>query len=767
MALSYYRIRHSIPGRMRIKSFLMRRNPARCGAINDGLKEMKGVVAVSSNPVVGSAVILYDEKKVTQKAILAKLDKVFPTPSHLKREHPVKAVGISDTGKPRCLLRDLLEVSALACIMIYFLIKSVFGKTPIKQTVFSLPALAVVFFGYPILRDAIQDIVEKKKYSLHQFMAFTAIVAIFMAEAMTALEIIFIMRVGTLIKDYITERSRRAIRNILSLHEKEAYQVIGGIEVATPVSELKVGDIVAVHTGERIPVDGTIVSGHATIDDAHITGRSVPEYKNTGSNIFAGTVVYDGAIHVRAEKVGTETYLARVLEMVEGSLTSRVPIMDQGDILSARLTRLGTIVSVGTVIATQSIQRVLTVLLVMSCPCATVLAASTAVSAAIANAARRNILVKGGLYLEEVGKSDVICFDKTGTVTCSQPDVERIVINDKDISEHELLSAAASAEQHSHHPLAWAITARANEMGIEIPGHAACEVIVGRGMEAKIDGHKILVGNEHLMVMRGVGIEEYRKDKDRLIAEGHSAVFVAKNGELIGLIGIKNRVRPGARRIIGYLRNDGVREVHLITGDHQTVAEKMAKELGVDFCHADLLPEEKATVIEKLGREGKLPVMVGDGVNDALAMSKAHIGIAMGAGGSDVAIEAADIALATSELWKIAYVRDLSKQTIKTIEQNYCIATYSNLAGVILGAMGLINPLIAGFLHISHSLGVLLNSTRLLAFDMPELPPVSRPVCAVCGKIESEPCTVCATNGSQFQGSRFKVKSQLTMNHEP
>ena len=424
-----------------------------------------------------------------------------------------------------------------------------------------------------------QDVVDKNRISLHQFMAFTAIVAIFMAEAMTALEIIFITRVGTLIKDYITERSRRAIRNILSLHEKEAYQVIDGTEVATPVSELKAGAIVAVHTGERIPVDGVIVSGHATIDDAHITGSSVPEYRSTGSKVFAGSVVHDGALHIGAGKVGSETYLARVLEMVEKSLASRPPVIDQVDILSARLTRLGIIVSGGSLVLTQSIQRVLTVLLVMSCPCATVLAASTAVSAAIANAARQNILVKGGLYLEEVGKSDVIYFDKTGTVTCSQPEVEKIVINNKEISEEELIATAASAELHSHHPLAWAITAKAKEQGIEIPGHASCKPILGRGVKANIDGHTILVGNEHLMITRGVRIDWYRKDTDRLIAEGHSAVFVAKNGELIGLIGIKNKVRPGARRIIRYLRNDGIREVHLITGDHQLVAEKMPAEL--------------------------------------------------------------------------------------------------------------------------------------------------------------------------------------------
>lgn len=754
MALSYYRIRHSIPGRIRIRSLLVKKDLAYFTAVNDTLKEMKGIAAVTSNSVVGSAVILYDEKRVTQNSILAKLDELFSARYRPERESSIKTVTGSGTPKPRSLLRDLLGVSALAFITVYFLIKSAFGKTPLNQTIFSLPALTTIFFGYPILKKAVQDIAEKKEYSLHQFMAFTAIVALFMSKAMTAIEIIFIMRVGTLVKDYVTERSRRAIRNILSLSEKRAYRVIGGVEVALPVSELKVADIVAVHTGERIPVDGAIVLGHATIDDAHITGRSVPEYRSTGSKVFAGTLIHDGFIHIRAEKVGRETYLARMLEMVEESLATRAPVMDQGDVLSARLTRLGIIVSIGTLIVTQDVYRVLTVLLIMSCPCATVLAATTAVSAAIANAARKNILVKGGLYLEKVGRSNVICFDKTGTVTCSQPEVESIVIHNKKISEHKLISVAATAELHSHHPLAWAIRDKAREMAIDVQGHAACQVIVGRGMEASIDGHKILVGNKHLMRMHGIRTGRYGKDADRLTTEGQSTVFVARSDKLIGLIGIKNRIRPDAKRIIQHLRNDGIREVHLITGDQAVVANKIAKELEVDFCHADLLPEDKAAVIEKLISEGKLPIMVGDGVNDALAMSKAHIGIAMGAGGSDVAIEAADIALATSELWKISYVRALSRETIRIIEQNYGITTYSNLAGVILGAMGLITPLAGGFLHIFHSLGVSFNSARLLGFEMAELPAVLKPVCDVSEKLESEPCTVCATQEKKHHSQR-------------
>ncbi len=729
---------------MRVKSFLMKQNRQRCTSASLTLKEMSGIVAVTTNPLVGSAVIMYEQKVVSKEVILAKLDELFPACCRIKAKAPPNTPVACSTTQPPSLLKDIIEVSALALIMVWFLIKSFFGKTPVNETIFGIPAATAALFGYPIVKRAVKDIVEKKKCTLHQFMAFTGIVAILMAEAMTALEIIFIMRLGTLIKDYITDRSRRAIRDILLVNEKETYRVVDGVEVAAPVSALKVKDIVAVHTGERIPADGVIVSGQAVIDDSHITGRSVPEYRSKGDNAFAGTLVHNGAIHIRVEKTGNDTYLARVLNMVEESLASRAPVMDQGDVLSARLTRLGIIVSVGTLIITRSIYRVLTVLLVMSCPCATVLAASTAVSAAITNAARKNILIKGGLYLEEVGKPDVICFDKTGTITCSQPEVESLVIHNKMISEQELVGAAASAELHSHHPLAWAIRERAKEMEIEVAGHAECEVIVGRGVAARLDGYDILVGNEHLMDMRGIWIKQYINETERLIAEGQSAVYVAKAGKLIGVIGIRNKVRPGAKDIIQYLKNDGIREIHLITGDHETVADKMAEDLGVDFCHADLLPEDKAEVIERLIREGKLPIMVGDGVNDALAMSKAHIGIAMGAGGSEVAIEAADIALSTSELWKIPHVRALSKETVNIIEQNYKIATYSNLVGVCLGAAGLMTPLFAGFLHIFHSLGVWLNSSRLLGFDMAEQPQCSMPVCAVGQRTGIDTCTVCA-----------------------
>jgi cation-transporting P-type ATPase C len=262
---------------------------------------MPGIVAVTTNPLVGSAVILYKQKVVPKEAILAKLNEIFPVCYRIKAKASSNTPVACSTTQPPSLLKDLIEVSALALIMVWFLIKSFFGKTPVNETIFGIPAATAALFGYPIVKRAVKDIVEKKKCTLHQFMAFTGIVAILMAEAMTALEIIFIMRLGTLIKDYITDRSRRAIRDILLVNEKETYRVVDGVEVAAPVSALKVKDIVAVHTGERIPADGVIVSGQAVIDDSHITGRSVPEYRSKGDKTFAGTLVHDGAIHIRVE----------------------------------------------------------------------------------------------------------------------------------------------------------------------------------------------------------------------------------------------------------------------------------------------------------------------------------------------------------------------------------------------------------------------------------------------------------------------------------
>ena len=386
-----------------------------------------------------------------------------------------------------------------------------------------------------------------------------------------------------------------------------------------------------------------------------------------------------------------------------------------------RLFRLGAFATVGTLLLTADPVRAFTVMLVMPCPCATVLAASTAVTAALANAARNHILIKGGLHLEMVGKADCFFFDKTGTITAEIPEVLEVIPRAPKQTESRILKTAAIAEIHNEHPMARAVVDAAISHGIEPESHAVCEFILGRGVMAKTGGDEILVGNDHFMEEGNIGVNYFRKKAEARILQGHTVLYVAKNGKLQGIIVVANAVRPNAKAVLDWLRKDGVSTLFLGTGDTGPVAESIGKSLGFDGYRGDLLPEGKADYVEKFEKEGKRLVMVGDGVNDALALSKATVGVAMGAGGAEVAIEAADIALVDSELERLVTMRQLSRRTLRTIDQNYYLATGTNVLGVILGAGGLLSPVMAGMLHIVHTLGILMNSSRLLNWEAPGL----------------------------------------------
>ena len=359
-------------------------------------------------------------------------------------------------------------------------------------------------------------------------------------------------------------------------------------------------------------------------------------------------------------------------------------------------------------------------MLVMACPCATVLAASTAISAALSAAARRNILIKGGRYLEEIGQTDTICFDKTGTLTTNEPVLARIV-SMNGTSEDKLLQRAISVEMHNHHPLAQAIKHEADNRGVKPRTHSVCEYFLGMGMRAEVDGREILVGNSKLMDTHDVTIGQAKRKAAPLRRQGRTVLFVADNKEILGLLAFDNLTRPESKEVVQRLRHGGADSIVLITGDEPHTAGELAKRLGIANVHASIMPEDKAKIVDKLQKEGASVMMVGDGVNDALALAHADVGVAMGAGGSEVAIEAADIALVNDDLGGLVYIQSLSQATLKVVNQNFWIATGSNLFGVAFGAAGLLTPIMAGMIHIAHSLGVLANSARLLRYEPPAL----------------------------------------------
>lgn len=598
----------------------------------------------------------------------------------------------------------------LTGMMIHQLVEEYYFKRTIPQSALSVTGIVSMLAAIPLVKEAWRETVEERRFTIHQFLAFSLLLGIVMGEALAAFEIIYILRAGMLLEEYVANRSRRAIHQMLEVSVKQAHLLVNGVETDTPIELLRSGDRVVVRTGEKIPVDGDIATGEALLDEASITGRSEAVYKGGGDRVFAGSFVSKGMITVNALKVGGETYIARIASLVEASLDQKAPLQHRADVLAARLLKLGTFSTLMTLLLTRSFSRAFSVMIVMSCPCATILAASTAVSAALHNAARKQILVKGGVYLEKIAAADVFCFDKTGTITTEEPLVSTVVSGD----ERGLLYWAASAELHNPHALASAVLDRARELDIAPQQHSVSEHILGKGVKATVDGSEILLGNRRMMDAENIDLTAYQQAAETLIAQGETAVFVTRNGRLLGVMGISHCLRTDARSVVERLRASGVRHIYLLSGDERPVAEGLARQLGLDGCYAELLPRDKARVLDELRERGQTLVMVGDGVNDALALAEADIGIAMGAGGSDVAIEVADIALANSDLRNLIYVRELSSATLRIAEQNYYLAVGTNLLGVVLGASGRLSPAMGGMIHIAHTLGIMLNSSRLI-----------------------------------------------------
>ncbi|MBC2745390.1 MAG: cadmium-translocating P-type ATPase, partial [Desulfosarcina sp.] len=572
-------------------------------------------------------------------------------------------------------------------------VREVILKRPLAQTLFSPLGMITSLAALPLVKKGFEKLKEGR-LTLESFLGGSIIAAVAACEAAAALEILWVTSGGELLQNWITERSRRAIREILQVTEKETYILTGGVEVSIPVNQVQPGDTVVLHTGEKIAVDGEIIKGEAVIDDSPITGRAEPVTRAKRDKVFAGTFVRQGVIFVKAQEVGDRTYLARILRMVEDSLENKAPIEGVADRLAQNLIKAGFAVTLATLVLTRSAWRAFTVMLVMACPCATILAASTAISAAINAAARRHILIKGGRYLEEAGRANVICFDKTGTLTTNEPELKQLV-NFNGLPEDELLQLAYATEIHNSHPVALAIKSEARKRGITPISHDVCEYFLGKGVRSEIHGEEILVGSHKLLV------------------------FIAKNRELLGVAGFANQDRADVVDVVRYLQNDGFNKTAMITGDSKYSALEMAKRLNFDECRYSVLPEEKTDIVAGLRTNGDRVLMVGDGINDAMALAEADIGIAMGAGGSEVAIEAADIALVKDDLKGVVYVRCLSRKTLKVVHQNFWIATGSNIAGVTLGALGLLSPVMAGMIHITHTLGILANSSRLLFYDPP------------------------------------------------
>jgi cation-transporting P-type ATPase C len=719
---------HVTRGRLRVKVRSPKSLADRFHRLQEWLSEQDGVVRAEVRPITGSIILLYDPEKTGTGGLVALVIRGLDIVATRAESGPVRPAKVSRPSPPRerqaaqgrPLIGRLLWFIAITGFFAFSLVQKFFFKSVLFRGPWGLIGPAALFAAIPLVRRALQDLKERRGMTLFPFLAGTCVLGVFLGEALTALEVIWVTELSMLLEDYVTDRSRRAIRQTLQVSAKTAYILEDGIEVEVPAERISRGNTVLVHMGERIPVDGTVVEGEAVVDEAHLTGRSEPELRKTDDTVYAGTIIQQGMLVIRAEGVGEDTYLGRVLRLVEESLANRAPAERRADVLAGRLTGLGALAVAGTFLLTRQFVRAFTVLLVVACPCATVLAAETAVTAALATAARKRSLVKGGLYLEKIGKADAFCFDKTGTVTAEVPRVALVLDRTPRQDPGRILALAASAESHNPHPLARTVMEEAGRYGIRPVSHGTSEFVLGKGVRTRIGPDAILVGNGEFMKESGIDVSYFGKKAEKLAETGHTVIFVAKNDRVQGIIAVTNAVRPGAEDLVSWLRADGVTSLHLVTGDREPIARALAEDLGFDDYEAQLLPEEKARYIERLRAAGQSVVMVGDGVNDALALSRADVSVAVGAGAAETAIEAADIALVDGDLGRLVTLRQLSHQTLRVIEQNFWLAVSTNAVGIALGAAGRINPLAAGLLHVLHTLGIMVNSGRLLKWEPPK-----------------------------------------------
>ncbi len=715
------RVRQYIAGRMRIQAAAIKGSSQKAFWMEQFLQNKPGVIFVETRVRTGSIIIRFQPEHTDSRKILeAVLTQVLSPESFPEKDRQVSAEDQCGCKPYQGSTSKKGRVLFLSGMMAYALARTFIFRLALAQNPFSLLGLAAMAGTIPLIKEAVQDTAEKKKITVKPFLAAGAVSTIFMGEAFSALQILWIYNVAEATEDYVAEKSRNAIRNILEVTPANAYVMRDGIEVEISMEQIQPDDIVAVHTGEKIPVDGMIIDGDALVDEATINGRSEAIFKTIGDPVFAGTFIFQGTLFVRTQKTGQDTYLASIVRMVEDSLANKAPAEQKADELAARLLKIGFAATIATLIFTLDPLRALSVMLVMSCPCATVLAASSAVTASLANAAKRSILIKGGLYLEGVGTTDVYCFDKTGTLTQDVPEIMSIAGRTPSITEDSLLSMAATAESHNQHPMAKAILAEARARKLDIAAHATCEFKAGRGVACNIGCETtILVGNAAFMQEHQVEVSWFAKKAAAQKSRGRTVVYIAKNGSAVGMMGIANPIRPEAVNVLGRLKKDGIKSIHLVTGDSEDVAQSMLRVFPFDDCKAPLLPEEKAQRVVELQKEHCV-VMVGDGVNDALALAQADIGIAMGAGGAEVALEAADIALADANLEGLITLRQLSHQTLKVIDQNHYFAVTTDLMGAALGMLGVLSPVMAGMIHIFHTTGILVNSGRLLNWEPPE-----------------------------------------------
>jgi Cd2+/Zn2+-exporting ATPase len=569
--------------------------------------------------------------------------------------------------------------------------------------------LAAMAFGlYSLVKVAVLDIIKERKIGTELFITVAVVISVVGKEYLAGAVVLMIILIAEYIASASGERARASIKELIGSVPNTALVKRNGKEETIQIDDLKVGDIILVKAGEKIPVDGKVTGGMGSVNQAPITGESTPQEKTVGNEVFAGTIVELGALDIEMTKMGKDTVFSRIISLVEEAESQQAPIEKLTDKVAAWLIPIVFVFVVAVYYFTRDVKLIIA-LLIFTSPAELGLATPLVTIAAIARAAKEGILIKGGLFLEELAKVTTIVFDKTGTLTVGSPQVNKVEMIDKTVKEEDIIRLAAAADRRSSHPLAKAILSYADTKKIAYPEPTDFEVIKGRGIKAKVDGKALLLGNKSFMEESKISLPSQSENLT------DTAIYLASEKNLLGIIYVSDAIREGAKEMIAGLKKNGIERIIMLTGDNQETAKTVSGQIGLTEFKANLLPEDKINVIKELQKGGAKVAMVGDGINDAPALVQANIGIAMGAMGTQAAMEAADIVLMQDKLEKIARARAISKRAFRTIRENIIFGVgVVHVIGITLVLLKLLGPVQAAAIHLLPDTLVFLNSIKLL-----------------------------------------------------
>ena len=714
------KILHEIRGRIRIKSRALKYLGIHKEEITKQLMQVHYIQSVEISSITGTILVYFDNFSLTGENLISLLQNTLNTYLVDIYKNEKKQISNKYVIERRLQEESPQEIiKNIGAAVLLLLLPNPKTKLTGIRRLFNYKTLSTVSLALPVLKNGIYSLIQNKRPNADTLSSTAIVSSIILGSERTALTIMILEKFAELLTVYTMKKTRGVIKDMLSVGENYVWKQSDDENTAkkVPIEEISKGDLILVQTGEKISVDGTIEKGEAIIDQSAITGEYMPVTKKAGEEVFAGTLLKSGNITVKAEKVGDDRTASRIIKLVEDAAFNKADIQSYADTFSAQLIPLNFLLAGIVYVSTRNLQKALS-MLVIDYSCGIRLSTATAFSASINTAAKNGILIKGSNYLEELSKSDTVIFDKTGTITEGKPKIQTLKTFGKNMKDNRMLALAAAAEETSSHPLASAILNEIKNRGLKIPKHKESVIKVARGIETFVNKDIIRVGSLKYMEENDISLEVASDIVKGMQNRGEIVIYVAKNNDLIGVIGVSDPPRENIKKAMNRLRNQGIDDIVLLTGDLRQQAETIASRMSMDRYESELLPEDKAKDILKFRSIGSKVIMIGDGINDAPALSYANVGIALGSSRTDIAMEAADVTITSDDPLLIPGVIGLAKNTVKIIKQNFAMAIGINSFALVLGATGLLPAIYSSILHNSITILVVGNSLRLLKYDV-------------------------------------------------